>query len=390
MGRDVALKIVRSDRLVDAHAKGRFQQEAHATSLLTSPHTVTVFDFGEIEIEGDDPHFIDGSLFLAMELLEGESVGDRLKRINRLPQEEVVRIMRQTLLSLAEAHDKGVIHRDLKPDNLVLLPSPDGAGEICKVLDFGIAKLVTHQGGIDAMETQAGTVFGTPRYMSPEQAQGKRLDARSDLYSLGVIMYHALLGRPPYTDSDAVVVMAHHIKTIPKRPSRVDPSVSLLPELEDLLMRVLDKKPDNRPQSAAEFIAALDALMPPLLTARGNATGELTAVLGNRPMRAPARRALMIASTAAIAIALTAAAVATATIGRTPQVAAEGVVAAASVVAVRAVGEAQTRSQVPKPPAPPAPVESAPPRAEVSAATVVEQVAPAAPPKHRTYVPFDR
>jgi serine/threonine-protein kinase len=390
MGRDVALKIVRSDRLVDAHAKARFQQEAHATSLLTSPHTVTVFDFGEIEIVGEDPHYIHGSLFLAMELLEGESLGERLKRINRLPPEEVARIVRQTLLSLAEAHDKGVIHRDLKPDNLLLVPSPDGGGETCKVLDFGIAKVITHQGGIDAMETQAGTVFGTPRYMSPEQAQGKRLDARSDLYSLGVIMYHALLGRPPYTDSDAVVVMAHHIKTVPKRPSRVDPTLAILPELEDLLVRVLDKRPENRPQSAGEFIAALDVLIPPMLTARGNATGELTAVLGNRPMTAPQRRVLFAVGAATIGLGLAAAAATAMTLGRAaPAVAGEGLVASASVLAVRAVSEAQAEAT-------PAQNEPKPgdflafPRPAASATTVVEE-APAAPPRRpRGYERFDK
>ena len=288
MGRDVALKIVRSDRLVDAQSKGRFQQEAHATSLLTSPHTVTVFDFGEVEVKGDDPHFIDGSLFLAMELLEGEALGHRIKRMKRIEAREAVKIMRHALMSLAEAHDKGVIHRDLKPDNLLLVRSVTGDEEICKVLDFGIAKVLTQQGGIDALETQAGTVFGTPRYMSPEQAQGKSLDARSDLYSLGVILYHMLLGRPPYTDNDAVVVMAHHIKTVPKRPNRAKRDLGLPQDLEDLLMRVLDKDPDRRPQSAADFMEELDALGP-LDSINGSA--ELTAVVHEpTPSSAPEGR----------------------------------------------------------------------------------------------------
>jgi len=290
--RDVALKIVRSDRLVDKQAKSRFQQEAHATSLLTSSHTVTVFDFGEICIEGDDPHYIDGSMFLAMELLKGEALGTRIKRLGRITPTDAVQIMREALLSLSEAHDKGVIHRDLKPDNLLMVRSDTDRQEFCKVLDFGIAKVLTHQEGVDALETQAGTVFGTPRYMSPEQAQGKVLDARSDLYSLGVILYHMLLGRPPYTDNDAVVVMAHHIKTVPKRPSRIDPELVVPRALEDLMMRVLDKDPNKRPRSANQFIQEIDRLGP--LDA-DSVSAELTAVVGGLGGRvAPGSRRMVM------------------------------------------------------------------------------------------------
>ena len=297
VSRDVALKIVRSDRLIDPQAKGRFEQEARATSLLTSPHTVTVFDFGEVQLPGEDPHFVSGSLYLAMELLDGVSLGSRLKREGKVPPAEAVRIVRHALSSLSEAHAKGVIHRDLKPDNLLLTHSPSGE-PICKVLDFGIAKLVTQEGGIDALETQAGTVFGTPRYMSPEQAQGKKLDARSDLYSLGVILYHMLLGRAPYTDGDAVVVMAHHIKTVPKRPNLADPDLGLASDLEDLLMRVLSKDPALRPQSADEFVAALDALGPLETT---TASAELTAVVGEPAARSGGARARVMLAGSAIA-----------------------------------------------------------------------------------------
>lgn len=259
MGRDVALKVVRADRLLDAQAKTRFQHEAHAMSLLASTHTVTVYDFGEVSGQTGVLRELDGSLYLAMELLDGESIGDRIKRLGRLDLGEVMLVVRHTLSSLAEAHDKGIIHRDLKPDNLLLTRGQDGK-PLCKVLDFGIAKILTSDGRVDALETQAGTVFGTPRYMSPEQAQGKKLDARSDLYALGVILYHMLVGKPPFGDDDAVVVMAHHIKTVPRRPSEAAPDARIPAALEELLMRVLAKDPARRPQSAREFQEELDRL----------------------------------------------------------------------------------------------------------------------------------
>jgi serine/threonine-protein kinase len=251
MGREVAIKILRSDRAIDAASKGRFMREARANSVLTSPHTVTVFDFGQSE---------SGELYLAMELLEGESLGQRLKRQTRLSIDASIELARQALRSLAEAHAKGIIHRDLKPDNLFFARQANGGQfeETVKVVDFGIAKLVRDDDEqMNAVETQAGTVFGTPRYMSPEQAQGKPLDSRSDLYSLGVILYHCLTGRPPFTDDDAIVVMARHIKTMPKPPSEVCPEAQIPAELEAVVMRALGKEPSQRPESADAMVQEL-------------------------------------------------------------------------------------------------------------------------------------
>jgi serine/threonine-protein kinase len=263
MGREVAIKILRGDRAADESAKARFMREARANSLLASPNTVTVFDFGQSE---------SGEFYLAMELLEGESLGQRLARVGRLPPAVAVDAARQALRSLGEAHAKGIIHRDLKPDNLffarVLTGSSAAPGdpheEIVKVLDFGIAKMLNgdEPNRMNVVETQAGTVFGTPRYMSPEQAQGKPLDARSDLYALGVILYQMLTGRPPFTDNDAVVVMARHIKSTPKRPNEAVPEANVPKELEDVVMRTLAKDPADRPANAemlaGELLAAIE------------------------------------------------------------------------------------------------------------------------------------
>jgi len=131
---------------------------------------------------------------------------------------------------------------------------------VVKVLDFGIAKVVRGERRVDALETQAGTVFGTPRYMSPEQAQSNPLDARSDLYSLGVIFYHMLTGHPPFEDSDAVVVMARHIKTKPRRPSDVRPDLDIPSRLEKLVLRLMEKDRNKRPQSSEELIEALNKI----------------------------------------------------------------------------------------------------------------------------------
>jgi serine/threonine-protein kinase len=253
VGRDVALKVLRRDRAYDAEAKARFEREARATSALVSAHTVTVFDFGEAD---------DGSWFLAMEMLYGETLGERLRRVKRLTPEQAVHIARQTLSSLAEAHAKGIVHRDLKPDNLFLVTGrARNGGDLCKVLDFGIAKLMHEDLLLDQLETQSGTVFGTPRYMSPEQAQGKSLDPRSDLYAVGLLLYQMLVGRPPFVDADAVVVMARHIKDEPPSFAELAPDALIPPLLEDVVRRALAKDPARRPQSAEQLALELERAM---------------------------------------------------------------------------------------------------------------------------------
>jgi eukaryotic-like serine/threonine-protein kinase len=286
VGRDVALKLVRQDRAHDPETKGRFEREARAISALVSPHTVTAFDFGEAE---------DGSWFLAMEMLEGETVGERLRRDGRLDWYDALRFTRDALRSLAEAHSKGIIHRDLKPDNLFLsraVSNAFGAQELCKVLDFGIAKWSRDEDAtkIDQLETQAGTVFGTPRYMSPEQAQGTPLDPRSDLYSLGVLLYQMLSGRAPFVDDDAVVVMARHIKDPPPRFDTMEPEVNVPEAIEALVWRVLAKAPADRPDTAEQMIAELDAAE---ASVRALESGPRSTLITQEKRPFPVQRALL-------------------------------------------------------------------------------------------------
>ena len=246
VNRLVALKVLRPDLNRDPETTTRFYREARATSLLKHPNTVTVHDFGETE---------DGCLFIAMELLEGRLLSELLRKEGAQQVSRAVKIAIQVARSLAEAHRKGIVHRDLKPDN-IMLAQVEGQ-EVVKVLDFGIAKVMSDHDGLDAFETQAGTVFGTPRYMSPEQAQSKPLDARSDLYALGVIFYQLLTGHAPFEDDDAVVVMARHIKSQPRRPRDVRPDVAIPSQIEGLVMRLLEKDRAKRPQSAESLIHEL-------------------------------------------------------------------------------------------------------------------------------------
>jgi serine/threonine protein kinase len=261
LNRQVAVKILKRELNVEPDTVARFHREAHAMSLLTHPNTVRVYDFGQTA---------EGLLYLVMELLVGELLTSRMERAE-LDVLDAVRMTQQILHSLGEAHRKAIVHRDLKPDNVFVVRA-EGHGEpVIKVLDFGIAKVVAPDRRVDQFETQAGTVFGTPRYMSPEQAQGNALDGRSDLYSVGALLYQMLTGRAPFIEDDAVVVMAKHIQERPQPPTKLRPERPIPSKLNDVVMKAMAKDPAHRFQEASAFVQALEDCVPDVTRAQQTA-----------------------------------------------------------------------------------------------------------------------
>lgn len=247
--RDVALKLLKPEAAGDEQAIKRFFREARAATRLTNPHTITVFDFGQTG---------DGLLFIAMELLKGRSLGAVLKDLaGPMDPVRAVGIVDQVLDSLEEAHAEGILHRDLKPDNIHLLDGR-GSGEFVKVLDFGIAKL---QGPEVTSLTATGMAFGTPTYMSPEQAQAWSVDQRSDLYSVGVILFEMVAGRPPF-EADTPLALA--MKKVQEKAPPVyhaNPDVRVPEGLERFLAGILSVDVKARPADATAARAQLGRAM---------------------------------------------------------------------------------------------------------------------------------
>jgi WD40 repeat protein len=244
--RAVALKVMRPELSIRPDFSARFQREAQAAAAVKHEHIATVYQAGEDR----------GTSFLAMELLEGESLAARLDREGRLPSAELLRIGREVALGLAAAHAKGLIHRDVKPANLWLEgePGASATGGRVKILDFGLAKLT----GSDALATLSGHVLGTPSYMAPEQARGEALDARADLFSLGCVLYKATTGQSPFKGGDSLRVLWSLANEQPASARTINRDVPCA--LSDLIDRLLAKDPSGRPGSAAAVAEAIRAM----------------------------------------------------------------------------------------------------------------------------------
>jgi serine/threonine-protein kinase len=265
LDRRVAVKVLKAEYAADPRFLDRFRAEAKHAAGLSHPGIASIFDYGEI----------DEMAFLVMEYVDGEPLSDLLARVGRLPADRALDVVGQAGLALQAAHDAGVVHRDVKPGNLIV--RPDG---VVKVTDFGIARAV------DAVPlTQTGMVIGTAAYLSPEQAAGKTVTPATDVYSLGVVAYECLSGERPFAaDSAVATAMAHLSAPPPPLPKDTPPIVA------DLVNRALEKEPDRRPPSAGDFGRTALALAATLRQPAGGDTKLLTAAYpttGERPAPRP-------------------------------------------------------------------------------------------------------
>jgi serine/threonine protein kinase len=250
MDRDVAIKVLLRELTDNETVLRRFHIEALAVSKLRHPNTIQIFDFGETN---------DGLLYIAMEFLEGKPLQRILKEEQQVSVRRGLNIALQMARSLREAHSKGIVHRDLKPDNVVL-ETVGEESDFVKVLDFGVAKLAEGDGQQKTL-TKAGSIFGTPKYMSPEQSRGGDIDARSDVYSIGVMLYELVTGRVPFDAENPLGILIKHIQELPPTFQEMRPDLVIPGEVEDFVMRTLEKDPALRPQTAEAVIREIEKLM---------------------------------------------------------------------------------------------------------------------------------
>ena len=259
LGRQVAVKVLLQRYLDDATFVERFRREAKAAAGLNQQNIVSIHDWGEV----------DGTYYIVMEYVEGETLKDLIRRRGRLSGSESVAVTLQLLAAVDFAHRSGIVHRDIKPQNVML----DRGGTV-KVMDFGIARAG------DSGMTEAGSILGTAQYLAPEQAKGYPVDERSDLYSVGVCLYEMLTGTVPFKGDSAVTVALKHVNEVPREPSELVPGMPYA--LNQIVLKAMAKDPADRYQSAAEFARDLRAAKEggPVQAAAFDADGERTRVMG--------------------------------------------------------------------------------------------------------------
>ncbi len=275
LGNAFAMKVLQRELAREEHLAERLVGEARATAAVGHPSIVAVTDFGEIGAE-TMPDLGELSLpYFVMELVTGHSLAELVRKEGSLAAERIARIMMQCANALAAAHEVGIIHRDLRPDN-IRLTCDKGGEEVAKIVDFGVAKVIG-----SSRRTLAGVVFGTPHYMSPEQGQGHSVDHRTDVYALGVIMYEAATGSVPFDAETYMGVVTKHLFT---RPEPVGHSGALHDVLlEPVIMRCLEKKPNDRYQSMRELVADLERVVRGEPMAGLETTEEVRAMPSERP-----------------------------------------------------------------------------------------------------------
>ncbi len=291
MDRDVAVKVLLGDLTENDTVLRRFTLEALAVSRLKHPNTIQIFDYGTTP---------QGNPYIAMEMLEGATLHDVLRRDRPLPIRRALRIMAQVAASLGEAHGKGIVHRDLKPENIFLI-DVSGNPDFVKVLDFGVAKMADSKDEKGTL-TQAGSIFGTPRYMSPEQCSAQQVDHRSDLYALGVILFEMVTGVPPFNSDQPLTLLLSHVNEPPPQPSTVElagkdgaPLKQVIPaEVEELILTLLEKNPADRVQTSEELSKECMKLADALPTAFDARVGEAEA--GNLGVRLPSMHTMSMTS----------------------------------------------------------------------------------------------
>jgi serine/threonine-protein kinase len=270
----VAIKILHPDIAVDPSARARFLREAEMAAQIDHPNAVRVLAHG---VE-------DGLHYLVMELVEGRELFEVLARAGRLPAARAAAIALQICDAVATAHDHGIIHRDLKPENVMLVGDPAGpGGERVKLLDFGIAKQLRGDG--DGQITLAGTIMGTPAYMSPEQCEGGVVDARSDVYACGAVLYHLVTGRSPFEDESPLRMLCRHVTEEPVPPCLLVPDLDR--GLSTIILKALAKRPEHRHQGAHELWEELLAALPRL------SQGGIVRAPASARVAAPARPSMV-------------------------------------------------------------------------------------------------